>query len=177
MSKPETAVAWKQNLVRGDVIRVAIPSDINQNKRQKYRSAIVLENKNDNSPIPTLVVQSLSLLSNWDHEKKDNNKLIFFNRNEKTFYVQAHDFRKISYEIIHDSEDDKFDDKDEPMQLIKRLYNINDEWSNIKPKAVLLTVAEKEKMDKLLKEQKILEEEMKNQKWKNDRDKIERQEQ
>lgn len=78
MSKPETAAAWKQNLVRGDVIIVAIPSDINQNKRQKYRSAIVLENKNDNSPIPTLVVQSLSLLSNWDHEKKDNNKLIFF---------------------------------------------------------------------------------------------------
>lgn len=33
MSKPETAVAWKQNLVKGDVIRVAIPSDINQNKR------------------------------------------------------------------------------------------------------------------------------------------------
>lgn len=63
------------------------------------------------------------------------------------------------------------------MQLIKRLYNINDEWSNIKPKAVLLTVAVEEKIDKLLKEQKILEEEIKNQKWKNDRDKIERQEQ
>lgn len=70
MSKQETAVAWKQNLVRGDVIRVAIPSDI-KNNRQKNRSAIVLENKNDNnSLIPTLVVQSLSLLSNWDHEKK-----------------------------------------------------------------------------------------------------------
>lgn len=110
-------------------------------------------------------------------KKKIITNWFFFKRNEKTFYVQAHDFRKISYEIIHDSEDDKFDDKDEPMQLIKRLYNINDEWSNIKPKAVLLTVADKEKMDKLLKEQKILEEEIKNQKWKNDRDKIERQEQ